>query len=46
MGPTLAGRLLARFGSVEGVMTAGAAALAETDGLGPAKAARIRELLG
>ncbi|CAN5425826.1 hypothetical protein BH23ACI1_BH23ACI1_27470 [soil metagenome] len=46
VGPTLAGRLLARFGSVEGVMTAAASALAETDGLGPAKAARIRELLG
>jgi Fanconi anemia group M protein len=45
VGPTLAGRLLARFGSVEKVMAADAGALAETDGLGPAKAARIRELL-
>jgi ERCC4-type nuclease len=45
VGPTLAGRLLARFGSVERVMAADAPALAETDGLGPAKAARIRELL-
>jgi DNA excision repair protein ERCC-4 len=45
VGPALASRLLARFGSVERVITANAAALMETDGLGPAKAARIRELL-
>lgn len=46
VGPTLAGRLLARFGSVERIMTADATALIQTDGLGPAKAARIRQLLG
>jgi ERCC4-type nuclease len=46
VGPALAGRLLARFGSIEKVMSADAPALAETDGLGRVKAARIRELLG
>jgi ERCC4-type nuclease len=45
VGPALASRLLARFGSVERVITAKASALMETDGLGPAKAARIRELI-
>lgn len=46
VGPALAGRLLARFGSVERVMAANATALMQTDGVGPAKAARIRELVG
>lgn len=43
--PALASRLLARFGSIERVMAADAKALMETDGVGPAKAARIRELV-
>lgn len=46
VGPALAQRLLAQFGTVEGVVTAGAASLAQVRGLGPKKAARIRELVG
>lgn len=45
VGPALAARMLARFGSVEGAMVADAEALIEIDGLGPAKAARIRDLV-
>jgi DNA excision repair protein ERCC-4 len=45
VGPTLAHRLLERFGSVERVFTADASALAEARGIGPKKAARIRELI-
>ncbi|MBA2305431.1 MAG: hypothetical protein H0W08_22755 [Acidobacteria bacterium] len=45
VGPALASRLLARFGSLERVMSADAAALMEVDGVGLAKAARIRELV-
>jgi DNA excision repair protein ERCC-4 len=46
VGPALAHRLLGHFGSVERVFTADAAALAEVRGIGPKKAARIRELVG
>jgi len=46
VGPALAQRLLAQLGSVEGVITAGTDALAQVKGLGPKKAARIRELVG
>jgi ERCC4-type nuclease len=46
VGPALAQRLLAQLGTVEGVITAGAASLAQVRGLGPKKAARIRELVG
>jgi Fanconi anemia group M protein len=46
VGPALAHRLLARLGSVEGVITAGAGALTQVRGLGPKKAARIRQLVG
>src|SRR5262249_20614827 len=46
IGPTLARRLLAHLGSVEGVITADADALAASPGIGPKKAARIRELVG
>ena len=45
VGPALASRLLSRFGSVAQVMNAEATALMETDGLGPAKAARIRAVV-
>ena len=45
VGPALAARLLARFGSVERAIAADAAALMEIDGLGPSKAARIRDLV-
>jgi Fanconi anemia group M protein len=45
VGPGLARRLLARWGSVERVMTADAAALEEVRGIGPKKAARIREII-
>lgn len=45
VGPALASRLLSRFGSVERVMAAEAAALMEIDGVGRVKAARIRELV-
>jgi len=46
VGPSLAHRLLCAFGSVERVITADAAALTEVRGLGPKKAARIRDLVG
>lgn len=45
VGPTLAARMLARFGSVERAIVADAEALMEIEGLGPAKAARIRNLV-
>ena len=45
VGPALAHRLLCHFGSVERVITADAAALTEVRGLGPKKAARIRDLV-
>ncbi len=43
VGPALAHRLLGHFGSVERVFGADASALAEVQGIGPKKAARIRE---
>ena len=43
MGPALARRLLAQLGSVERVMTADTVALGTVRGIGPRKAARIRE---
>lgn len=46
VGPALARRLLAHLGSVEGVITAEAAALTQVRGLGPKKAVRIRQLVG
>jgi DNA excision repair protein ERCC-4 len=46
VGPALAHRMLDQFGSVERVVTADAATLAEVRRLGPKKAARIRELVG
>jgi len=45
IGPALARRLLAQCGSVERVMTAEAVALEEVRGIGPKKAARIREII-
>ena len=45
IGPATAARLLARLGSVERVMTADVAALMQVRGVGPTKAARIRELV-
>jgi ERCC4-type nuclease len=45
VGPALARRLLAQLGSVERVMTADTVALGTVRGIGPLKAARIRELL-
>ncbi len=45
VGPALAARMLARFGSVERAMVADVEALMEIDGFGPVKAARIRELV-
>lgn len=45
VGPALAQRLLAQFGSIERIFTADAAALAEVCGIGPKTAARIRELV-
>ena len=45
VGPALAQRLLDQLGSVEGVITAGADALTQVRGLGPKKAARIRQLV-
>jgi DNA excision repair protein ERCC-4 len=45
VGPAVAARMLARFGSVERAMVADVEALMEIDGLGPAKAARIRDLV-
>ena len=46
VGPALAHRLLTLFRSVEGVITADAGALTQVRGLGPQKAARIRQLVG
>jgi len=45
VGPALARRLLAQLGSVERVMTADPVALGTVRGIGPKRAARIRELL-
>jgi ERCC4-type nuclease len=45
IGPGLARRLLARFGSVERVITANPAALMQVRGVGRTKAVRIRELV-
>jgi DNA excision repair protein ERCC-4 len=45
VGPALASRLLDRFGSIERVVSADVAALAEVRGIGPRKAAVIRELV-
>jgi Fanconi anemia group M protein len=45
VGPALAQRLLGQFGSIERIVTADPAALAEVQGIGPRKAARIRELV-
>ena len=45
VGPALAHRLLLEFGSVERVITADEAALMRIRGVGPQKAARIRELV-
>lgn len=45
VGPALARRLLAGLGSVEGVMTADTAMLEQVRGIGPKKAAQIRELV-
>jgi DNA excision repair protein ERCC-4 len=45
IGPALACRLLTQLGSVERVMTADAATLAAVPGIGPKKAAQIRELV-
>lgn len=45
IGPALAHRLLCHFGSVERVLTVDAATLAEVQGIGARKAARIRELV-
>jgi DNA excision repair protein ERCC-4 len=46
VGPTIAHRLLGHFGSVERVFAADTATLAAIRGIGPKKAARIRELVG
>jgi DNA excision repair protein ERCC-4 len=46
VGPALARRLLLEFGSVERVVTATEATLLNVRGVGPTKAARIRELVG
>ena len=45
VGPALAHRLLLHFGSVERVVTADDAALSQVRGLGPRKAALIRDVL-
>ena len=45
VGPAIAQRLLARFGSIERAIAADPAALMEVGGVGPEKAARIRELV-
>ena len=45
VGPALAHRLLLHFGSVERVMTADETTLMQIPGIGPKKAARIRELV-
>jgi DNA excision repair protein ERCC-4 len=46
VGPALAYRLLAHFGSIERIATADVATLAEVHGIGARKAAHIRELVG
>jgi ERCC4-type nuclease len=46
IGPALADRLLAAFGSVERVVAADETMLAHVRGVGPTKARRIRELVG
>jgi len=46
VGPAIAHRLLCEFGTVERVITADEAALTAIRGLGPHKAARIREIVG
>jgi DNA excision repair protein ERCC-4 len=46
VGPSLAHRLLLCFGSVEKVITASQSELIRVRGVGPRKAARIRELVG
>lgn len=46
VGPALAHRLLVHLGSVERVITADAVTLTHVRGVGPKKAARIRELVG
>ena len=45
VGPALAHRLLSHFGSVERILTVEAATLAEVQGIGAKRAARIRELV-
>jgi ERCC4-type nuclease len=45
VGPALAQRLLDHFGTIERVFTADLSALGEVRGVGPEKAARIRELV-
>jgi DNA excision repair protein ERCC-4 len=45
VGPALAARLLDHFGSIERVVSADVSALAEVRGIGPRKAALIRELV-
>lgn len=45
IGPTLAERLLERFGSIEGIVRADEAALATVARLGPKKATAIRRVL-
>jgi ERCC4-type nuclease len=45
IGPALARRLLGHFGSIERIMVADAAVLADVRGIGTKKAARIRELV-
>jgi DNA excision repair protein ERCC-4 len=45
VGPAIASRLLDRFGSIERVVGADVSALAEVRGIGPKKAALIRELV-
>ena len=45
VGPALAHRLLVEFGSVERVMAADEGVLTRVRGVGPNKAARIRELV-
>jgi ERCC4-type nuclease len=46
VGPALASRLLDRLGSIERVVSADVSALAEVRGIGPKKAAVIRQLVG
>lgn len=46
VGPVLAGRLLERFGSVRGVVTAEEGELAQVQGCGPKRAAAIARVVG